>query len=668
MSPPSSDLPRVSTSRAQPTADAESPGLLPPPAGNAAERQGLLGVGLIVVALGLLYGGYAVPAALTMIGAAGLGLRAFLRRRWEAAQLTDLLAAQAHVLEKIATGASLGEVLDALCLLMERQKRGLICSVLLLEGDRLRDGSGPSLPAAYRRAVDGIQIGPGVGSCGTAAYRRRPVVVRDIATDPLWSDYRDLALPHGLAACWSVPILTPDGECLGTFAMYYRERQQPGAREWRLLETASNIARVAIMRARTAEALAASRRQLQEESDVAGALAYAGHGLISSIDKPGIVDRLCRLTTELLGLDASVAILRDGDDDAYVPLIVHGHPPDRWTALRGRRWPATEIAPLLERAAAARVLRLLPGDAPAGIEADLLRDLGPGGCLLVPLRHGDETLGLLSVGARQPLAAFTPAQERVAAGIGQLASLAFENARLMEELAAATQGKLEFISTISHELRTPIGVILGYAEMLGEDGDALQRTAWLTRIRRAGRELLELIDATLNLNRLDAGQDPPRLEAVGLRDFVEELAADFAGVTRPAGVELRWEPGDDVALVTDRRKLRMVMKNLVGNALKFTPAGSVTVRYRVGEATCTFEVVDTGVGIAPESLPVIFEMFRQAHGSDQRSFSGVGLGLHIVRRLVDQLGGEVRVVSARGQGSTFSVVLPRAQNESRLSA
>jgi len=629
-----------------------------------------LGIALIGIAGGLLLGGYTVPAALVAIAGVALGIPAFLQRRWEAARLTDLLASQAHVLEMVAIGAPLSDVLDALCLLMERQKRGLICSVLLLDGEHLRDGSGPSLPGTFRQAVDGVRIGPAVGCCGTAAFRRRSVVVRDIATDPLWNDYRDLALRHGLAACWSVPILTPDGECLGTFAMYYREQQEPGTREWRLLETASNIARVAIMRTKTAEALAASRQRLQEESDVASALVSAGHGLISSLDKPGIVERLCQLTTELLGLDASVAILRDGDDDAYVPLTVHGHPPGRWTALRDRRWPATEIGPLLDRAATSPVLSLLPGQLPTGIEADLLRDLGPGGCLLVPLQHGGETLGLLSAGVHEPLAAFTPVQERVAAGIGQLASLAFENARLVEELEGATEAKLEFISTISHELRTPLGVILGYAEMLGDDARAEQRSAWLDRIRRAGVELLDLIDATLNLNRLEAGQDPPHLEPVELRDFVTELATDFDGVPRSAGVELCWESGDDAALVTDRRKLRMVVKNLVGNALKFTPVGSVTVRYRVDEATCTFEVTDTGVGIAAEHLPLIFEMFRQADGSDRRSFSGVGLGLYIVRRLVDQLGGTVDVISLRGLGTTFTVVLPRGRTESqsRLSA
>src|SRR5262249_55538160 len=144
--------------------------------------------------------------------------------------------------------------------LIEEQLPGLICSVLLLEGDRLRDGAGPSLPPTYRRAIDGVVIGPEVGSCGAAAYHRRPMVVRDIARDARWTPFRELALHHGLLACWSAPILTPGGECLGTFAMYYREHRGPRTREWHLLETVTHVARVAIIRARTEEALAASRR------------------------------------------------------------------------------------------------------------------------------------------------------------------------------------------------------------------------------------------------------------------------------------------------------------------------------------------------------------------------------------------------------------------------
>ena len=352
---------------------------------------------------------------------------------------------------------------------------------------------------------------------------------------------------------------------------------------------------------------------------MASALVRVGQGLISSLDKPGILERLCQLTTELIGCDCSLTILRDPQDDVYVPLTAHGYPADTWADLRTQRYPAHAVAPMLERLQAAPVIQFLATDRTDKVTSALLRRYGLTACLLVPLRHGGETLGLLSAGFRGRAECFTAVQERVAFGIAQFASLAFENARLVEELETATRLKLEFVSTISHELRTPLGVMLGYAEMLGDDSQAAQRASLLATIRRTG-------------------------------------------------VELCWEPGDELSLLTDRRKLRMILKNLVGNALKFTPSGSVTVRYTAEPRRCTFEVEDTGVGIAPEHLPVIFDMFRQADGSDRRSFSGVGLGLYIVRRLVNQLGGELGVESAPGRGSTFSVSLPRARGEARLSA
>lgn len=163
-----------------------------------------------------------------------------------------LLEGQLRVFEQLAAGARQEQVLDLLCQVIEAQDEDVLCSVLLLDdsGTRLHHGSGPSLPAAYNAAIDGTAIGPTVGSCGTAAFRNEPVVVTDIATDPLWADYRDLALRFDLRACWSTPIRARTGAVLGTFAIYYRTTRGPRPFERQLVETATHIAGLILERYR----------------------------------------------------------------------------------------------------------------------------------------------------------------------------------------------------------------------------------------------------------------------------------------------------------------------------------------------------------------------------------------------------------------------------------
>ena len=175
-----------------------------------------------------------------------------------------LLAGEKRLLEMMARGDALGVILDALCRLVEAQSSGVLCSILLLdpEGRHLRHGAAPSLPRSYTEAIDGAAIGPSVGSCGTAAYRVEQVIVADIATDPLWADYRELALAHSLRACWSTPMLSSDGRVLGTFAMYYRESRQPRSDERDVIERITHLAAVAVERTQAEEALHQAQAEL----------------------------------------------------------------------------------------------------------------------------------------------------------------------------------------------------------------------------------------------------------------------------------------------------------------------------------------------------------------------------------------------------------------------
>jgi signal transduction histidine kinase/DNA-binding NarL/FixJ family response regulator len=169
-----------------------------------------------------------------------------------------LLAGQRTVLELVARGGSQAEALELLTHFIEAESADMLCSILLLDEDgiHLRHGAAPSLPEAYNQAIDGIAIGPAVGSCGTAAWRGAPVTVSDIASDPLWVDFRDLALEHGLRACWSTPIRGYDGHVLGTFAVYHRTPRQPTAEEREIIDTVTYLAGIAIERQRAEAALA----------------------------------------------------------------------------------------------------------------------------------------------------------------------------------------------------------------------------------------------------------------------------------------------------------------------------------------------------------------------------------------------------------------------------
>jgi diguanylate cyclase (GGDEF)-like protein/PAS domain S-box-containing protein len=157
---------------------------------------------------------------------------------------------QAQILQMIATSAPLQDVLDRLMRLVESQLTGIFSSVLLLDEStsRLWHSAAPSLPEAYTKAIDGVAIGPNVGSCGTAAYRREAVIVADIMTDPLWTDYKDLAAAHGIRSCWSTPIQSHNGAVIGTFAMYSTTARKPTEAETRLIDVATRIAGIAIER------------------------------------------------------------------------------------------------------------------------------------------------------------------------------------------------------------------------------------------------------------------------------------------------------------------------------------------------------------------------------------------------------------------------------------
>ncbi len=480
-----------------------------------------------------------------------------------------------------------------------------------------------------------------------------PVLINDIANQSLVP--LEILTHFGLTAVLVVPVVVR-GRRMGALAALNAESgRRFDAHQVRLFEGIAQHVGVAI------EAADLYRAQ-EEEGAFAGALARVGQEIISSLSSPALLNRLCQLTTEVLGCDHSHTWLWHAPDEAFVPVAGYGDSPEQWEIMRlvkfGRSALATQLAGM-EREG---VVNTKIADLPDSEAKTAARAYGMTVGLMVPLRRGGELVGFHTADYHGREEVLGERHQRIARGIGQLASLALENVRLIEELERANRLKSDFVATMSHELRTPLNIIMGYNQLFleGDYGSMTEEQIdTLQRMDKSAQGLLELITATLDLSRLETGQVKPEVQAIALPDLVTELEAEISGLREKPNVDFAWDLAPGLPeLRSDPVKLKMVFKNLIGNAIKFTDAGSVAVRLRPRDGGVEITVADTGVGIAREMLPVIFEPFRQADVFRTREHGGVGLGLYIVRRLLDLLGGTIDVESTVGQGSTFRVWVP----------
>ena len=530
----------------------------------------------------------------------------------------------------IAGGESLARALEAIVQAVEAEDPTILCSILLLDAERCRLtlGAAPSLPDFYNGAIEGVEIGPAVGSCGTAAYFGERVVVEDIQSNPLWSDFKALATRAGLAACWSQPVKAPDGTVVGTFAIYHRKIARPDEEDIAFIEAAADLVALAIDRRRAEQELAASeiraRLAAQQALDTA-------QNLSSFFD-----------------VSADLMCIRDMDG-RFVKVN------SAWEAVLGYPVETLQGEPLLSL--------LHPDDLVATREnMDRAESEGDVSGFVNRYRRADGSYRQLEWRARRRGGLVFG----VARDVTERCRIEQEMAEARDAAEAANRAKNDFLANMSHEIRTPLNGVIGIAAALRQTSLTPQQAEMVALIRRSGETLERLVSDILDVAKIEAGQMTIQPQAFDL-DAVLDGLLDVARLrAEEKGVDLRVEHASAArgAFVGDSVRIGQVLNNLLSNAIKFTDQGEVIVRIDVDDsgaaqaARLCVEVEDTGVGFAADKAETIFHRFSQADGTITRRFGGSGLGLSISRTLVEMMGGEITASSQPGVGSLFRVVLP----------
>jgi len=528
---------------------------------------------------------------------------------------------ESRILEMIARDAPLEETLENLVRVVEEQFASLLCSILLLDedGQHVRHGAAPSLPESYRKAIDGLCIGPKAGSCGTAMYRKEPVIVSDILQDPLWEAYRDVAEPYGFRACWSTPILSHSGKALGSFAMYYREPRSPSPAETRALEMATHLAGIAIERKLTHEQLRRSEAYLAEGQRLShtGSWAFNARGAVYWSEE----------NFQIWGFNS-----QQGPPNRET-VFQRIHPGDRdkvlehvEKALRERGDYAVEFRIVLPEGTVKHIHGL--GHPVFNASGELVEVVGTQ-LDVTERKHAEEE------------------RERLRQAQADLAHI--NRVTTMGELTAS----------LAHEIKQPIAAAVTNAKTcmrwLGRDEpDVAEAREAASRLVKDAMRAADIISKVSLLFKKDVLQR----ELVDVSELAREMIVMLRSEANRYSISIRTELAEDLPKVmADRVQLQQVFMNLMLNgieAMKEMGSGSeLTIKSELEDGQLLISVSDTGVGLPPEQADEIFRAFFTTKEN------GTGMGLPISRSIVESHGGRLWVTRNLARGATFHFTLPK---------
>src|ERR1700730_10967251 len=586
-----------------------------------------------------------------------------------------LLAAENKIIEMVATGRPLVVILDGLCRLVDTLCDKSLASILLIDpnGRCLRRGAGPSLPEAFMAAMDGGEIGPCVGSCGTAAYRKEQVIVSDIVTDPLWANYRELALANGLRSGWSTPILSSDGSVLGVFGIYGREPRSPTPQHLHTIKQITHLASVAIERKQAAESLRASELLARGQLD---ALTHTLDALARESDPDRLLEHVLRTIIEQWGAHSASVWDREpnGDGLELFAMIEDG----RFQTRSGAMHPAARQTTLVQDHPVWRellhtglhavcdvsdlpIVRVCVGSGPNAIWREVLddgdwapalmrfkahlRELGVLTILFVPMLVAGRVAGF--IGIRFTLKRnFRQEEIELTRALAHQATLAMQLTRLSAQSrqSAVTAERNRMARDIHDTLAqgfTGVIVQLEAVEEAMSRNQAVKASGHLDRAGELARESLREARRSVQALRPQALEEKQLSEA--LKDLIERMTS---GTTVHSELTLQ---GEQQKLPPEwETNLLRIGQEVLTNVLRHAQAGEFKALLVFDSREIRLDLRDNGCGFGP-----------------QRSHEG--FGLQGMRERAEGMGGQLTIQSAAGKGTAISIVLPVA-NAAELEA